>query len=423
MRNRWIITGLLVAAGLLTGPVGSARAEPTAWDVSGNEEFPVWAPIGTYQHDGSGWYTGCEFVIMHTQRIVGDQLIAVRGLVLTTGTPSFPGGGSPLTPGITGFAPGTFLGSGEEALRSGDLGRSTWQPGYRATFGYRMENGWSFYVSWLHLFEAQYSGGAGPQGPNFQNPGGLGQNTFLFAPVYNFSTAFVGQNPFPNPPFFVNPTSGIWNGASDMTIKFTQRFDNWDLAGRFPVFETENARTYALAGGRFSWLWERFEWRTSKPTLITDGVSFQFQESPDSAARYENTLSQRMYGPMIGTGHEVILYSGHAGAFAANFECTGSLLVDIAKKRAKYEREDQATEAKRGQVDNCIVPNVDLSFNLSWMPVDGLTFRAGVNLFSYFNTFSMQDPVSFNVGGIDPPYTKVFYRYVGGCNMGVAYTW
>jgi len=300
MRNRWIITGLLVAAGLLTGPVGSARAEPTAWDVSGNEEFPVWAPIGTYQHDGSGWYTGCEFMIMHTQRIVGDQLIAVRGLVLTTGTPSFPGGASPLTPAITGFPPGTFLGSGEEALRSGDLGRSTWQPGYRVTLGYRMENGWNFSVSYLHLFEAKYSGAAGVQGPNFSNPGGLGQNTFLFAPVYNYSPFFVGQNPFPPIPFFVNPTSGIWNGASDMTILFTQRFDNWDLAGRFPVFETENARTYAIAGGRFSWLWERFEWRTSKPTLITDGVSFQFQESPDSAARYINTLSQRMYGPMVG---------------------------------------------------------------------------------------------------------------------------
>ena len=57
MRNRWIITGLLVAAGLLTG-ARPAAAQPTAWDVSGNDCVPVWAPIGTYQHDGSGWYTG-----------------------------------------------------------------------------------------------------------------------------------------------------------------------------------------------------------------------------------------------------------------------------------------------------------------------------------------------------------------------------
>ena len=97
--------------------------------------------------------------------------------------------------------------------------------------------------------------------------------------------------------------------------------------------------------------------------------------------------------------------------------------MDIAKKRAKYIREDEATQAKRAETDNCIVPNVDLSFNLTWQPVDGLTFQAGMNLFSYFNTFSMQDPVSFNVGNIDPPYTKQFYRYVAGCNFGVAYTW
>jgi hypothetical protein len=422
MRNRWIIMGLL-AAGLLTGSASSARAQASGWDVSGNEEIPIWAPIGTYQHDGSGFYTGVEFMLMHTPRMVGNQLIAIRGFDLTTGTPQFPGGASPLTPGIEGFAPGTFLGSGQEALRSGDLGRSTWMPGSRLTFGYRMENGWNFYVSWLHLLQAQYSGGAGQVGPSFLNPGGSGQDLFLFAPVYNFSAEFVGRNPFPPIPFFVNPTDGIWNGATDMTIKYTQRFDNWDLAGRFPVFETENARTYAIAGGRFSWFWERFEWRTVKPELVTNGIDFQFQETPDSAARYENTLSQRMYGPMVGTGHDVILYSGAAGAFGASFECTGSLLVDIAKKRAKYEREDQVTEAKRGQVDNCIVPNVNLEFNLTWQPFDGLVFRAGMNWYSYFNTYSMQDPVSFNVGAIDPPYTKAFYRYVGGCNFGMAYTW
>jgi Legionella pneumophila major outer membrane protein precursor len=422
MRNRWIITGLLAAAGLLSG-VRPAAAQPTAWDQSGTEELPSWGPWGTYQHDGSGWYTGVEFMMMHTRREVGDQLLAVRGVVLTTGTPSFPGGGQPLTPGITGFAPGTFLGSGEEALRSGQLGRSTWQPGTRLTFGYRMENGWNFSVSYLHLMSANYTAGAGMQGPNFQNPGGLGQNTFLFAPVYNFGNQWVGQNPFPPIPFFVNPTNGIWNGATDMTIKFSQRFDNWDLAGRFPVFETENSRTYAIAGGRFSWFWERFEWRTVKPSLVTDGVSFQFNESPDSAARYSNVLSQRMYGPMIGSGHDVMLFSGHSGSFGASFECTGSILVDITKKRAKYEREDEVTQVKRAQNDNCIVPNLDLSFNLTWQPMDGLTFKTGVNLFNYFNTFSMQDPVGFNMGALDPPYTKLFYRYVAGCNFGLAYTW
>ena len=422
MRNRRIIMGLLVAAGLLTA-ARPASAQPTAWDVSGNDCTPVWAPIGTYQHDGSGWYTGCEFIIMNQKRIVGDQLLAVRGILLTTGTPDFPGGASPLTPGITGFAPGTFLGTGFEALRSDQLGRTTWTPGWRLTFGYRLDNGWNFSISWLHLMSAKYTGGAGLQGPDFTGPGGLGQNTFLFSPVYNFNHYYVGQNPFPNPPFFVNPTSGIWNGASDMSIQFTQRFDNWDLAGRFPVYETENSRSYAIAGGRFSWIWEQFEWRTVKPQLITDGVSFQFLETPDSAARYTNTISQRMYGPMIGTGHEVMLYSGMAGAFGAQFECTGALLVDIAKFRAKYQREDEVIQTKRSRVDNAIVPNVNLSLNLTWQPVDGLTFKAGYNFFNYFNTYYMKDPVAFNLGALDPPYDSKLWRHIRGCNFGLAYTW
>src|SRR5438067_11466652 len=52
MRNRWIITGLLVAAGLLAGPAALARAEPTGWDVSADGDLAVWAPVGTDQHDG-----------------------------------------------------------------------------------------------------------------------------------------------------------------------------------------------------------------------------------------------------------------------------------------------------------------------------------------------------------------------------------
>jgi len=422
MRNRWIITGLLVAAGLLTG-AGPAAAQPTAWDQSGNEENPVPLPIGTYQHDGSGWYTATEFIILNMKREVGPQLIAIRGFSLTTGTPQFPGGASPLTPGIEGFPPGTFLGSREEALRSDQLGRTSWNPGTRLTLGYRLDNGWNFSVSWLHTFGVKYSGQAGLQGPNFAGPGGSGENTFLFAPVYNFDYLWVGQNPFPPNPFFVNPTSGIWNAATSMTIAFTQRFDNWDLAGRFPVFETENSRSYAIAGGRFSWLWERFQWRTVKPSQTTDGISFQFVETPDSAATYSNLISQRMYGPMVGSGHEVNLYSGTGGAFGAQFECTGALLVDIAKFRAKYEREDKVTQAKRARSDVAIVPNIDLSFNLTWQPIDGLQFRAGYNLFNYFNTYYMKDPVAFNMGALDPPYDSKFWRPIRGWNFGVGYTW
>jgi hypothetical protein len=417
MRNRWIITGLLVATGLLTGPAADhARAQPTAWDVSGNSEFPVWAPIGTYQHDGSGWYTGVEFVIMNQPRAIGHQRVAVRGVVDTAGF-------------LTG-TPGTFLGSGVEALNTNQFGRTGWSPGQRLTFGYRMENGWSFSISWLHLYDTKYSGGAGQQSPDFTNPGFNLENTVLFAPVFNFAPEFVGpeaRNTNSIGEIVFGDLLGIWNGAHDMSMLFSQRFDNWDVTGRFPVFETENSRSYAMAGGRFSWFWERFQWRTVALGLQVEGIDEGdppiMVSQPDWAARYMNTLSQRMYGPFIGSGHEVMLYSGHGGAVGFGVECTGAILVNIIKERAKYIREDEATQAKRSWTENKITPNVNIEFNLTWQPVDGLTFKAGWSALNYFNTLYMESPIGFNYGAMDPAYEKRFWRCVHGCNFGVGYVW
>jgi hypothetical protein len=404
MRNRWIMAALVATAGLLASPAAErAHAQATGWDMSGNEESPLWAPVGTYQHDGSGIYTGIELVYLSQQRTLGNQTIAWRGFAQ-----NFLGG---------------WVGSREVALSSEELGRTTWGAGYRATLGYRMENGWNFSISWLHLFDVKYTGGAGPIGPNIFNPGELGANMFISSPVYNFSQDFAGHNPFPNPPFTVNITAGIWNAATDMTLVFTQRFDNWDLAGRFPVFETENARSYAIAGGRFSWIWERFQWRTVKPEVVFDGTNFVFDHSPESAARYLNTLSQRMYGPMVGVGHEVMLYSGQAGAFGIGTELTGALLLNIGKERAKYIREDESTQVKRAWWEQTLTPNINAQVNLTWQPFDGVQFRVGYNFLNYFNTKYMQEPVSFNAGALDPAYGTKFWRLIHGTNFGVAFTY
>ena len=416
MRKRWIIAGLLAVLGLLTVPAPpQAHAQPTGWDQSGNESVPVWAPIGSYQHDGSGPYLGIEFLLMRTPRTLGNQPIAYRGVLANFGSPGV--GGAPQ------IEPGEFIGSRAVALDTEALGRTSWGPGYRITFGYRLENGWNFSLAWLHLFDVKSSGGAGPIGENFFNPGNFSANTFLTAPVYNFSTDFIGRNPFPNPPFTGNPTAGIWNAASDMTILFTQRYDNWDATGKFPVFETEDARTYAIAGGRFSWIWERFQWRTSKPELALDpnGV-FGFQPNGDSAARYLNTLSQRMYGPMVGVGHEVMLYSGVAGAFGFGTEVTGAALINIVKERAKYIREDEATQAKRAWSQMTLVPNLNIAMNLNWQPFNGMHVRVGYNFHNYFNTYYMKEPVSFNVGAIDPAYEIRLWRMIQGVNAGVSFT-
>lgn len=415
MRNRWIIAGVLAAAGFFAGPVSQrACAQGPGWDVSGNEEFPLWAPVGAYQHDGSGIYAGVEGVYLSMKRALGDQDIAFRGI-----TVNFGGAGGA---GLPNFESGAFVGSGNVALRSDDLGRTSWGAGLRFTLGYRLENGWNFSVSWLHLFDIKYSGGAGMLAPNLNDTGDFGANTFISSPVYNFSMDFVGRNPFPNPPWGANPTIGIWNGATDMSILFTQRYDNWDIAGRFPVFETENARTYAIAGGRHSWIWERFQWRTVKPELVVSGTEFAFQPAADSTARWVNTLSQRMYGPMVGFGHEVMLYSGAAGAFGLGTEVTGAALLNIVKERAKYIREDETTQVKRAWWEQVLVPNVNLALNLTWQPVNGVSFRVGYNMFNYFNTKYMEEPVSFNAGAIDPAYGVKIWRVIHGTNFGVSFT-
>jgi hypothetical protein len=417
MRNRWIKTGLLVAAGLLTGPAADrAHAQPTAWDVSGNEHPPVWAPIGTYQHDGSGWYTGVEFVILNQTRAIGHQRVAIRGFVDSAG--------------FLSGTPGTFIGSGEEALNTNQFGRTGWSPGQRLTLGYRFENGWNFSISWLHLFDTKYSAAAGQQGPNFNNPGIGLENTVLFSPVFNFSPEFMGpvaRNTNNIGEIVFGNQLGIWNGAHDMTILLTQRFDNWDVTGRFPVFETENARSYAIAGGRFSWIWERFQWRTVALGLQVEGIDEGeppvLMNSPEWTARYLNTLSQRMYGPFFGSGHEVMLYSGHGGSVGFGVECTGAILVNIIKERAKYIREDEATQTKRAWTQNKITPNANIEANLTWQPFDGLMFRAGVSAYNYFNTLYMEHPIGFNAGAIDPAYEKKFWRCLYGCHFGVGYTW
>ncbi len=409
MRNRWIFTGLLTALGLFTG-TNPARAEP--WDLSGQTLPTTPLPTGPYQHDGSGIYTAFEFVLLKQDRSIGAQAVAQRGLVDSAGL-------------LSGTA-GAALGSFETALSTEKLGRTSWSPGSRLTIGYRLENGWNFSASWLHLFDTKYSGGASTQGPNFQNPGQNLQNTFLFAPVFNFSPEFTGpvaRTTDANGNIVFGALNGIWNGASDMTILFSQRFDNWDLLGRFPVYESENARSYAIAGARFSWFWERFQWRSVALGINVDqivlGAAPSLVASPDWAARYVNTLSQRMYGPTIGTGHEVWLGNG----FSLGVECTGAVLLDIAKQRAKYIREDQATQAKRSWVDYHIVPNVNGQINLTWQPIDGVTLRVGYNAMSYFNTIYMKQPIGFNVGAIDPSYVTKPYRLLHGSNVGLGFVW
>ena len=77
------------------------------------------------------------------------------------------------------------------------------------------------------------------------------EDTFLFSPVFNYPTTYAG------PAFKItngNPFAmyGIWNGATEMQISFTQQNTQIDMTYRIPVYENECWRTYGLAGPRYS---------------------------------------------------------------------------------------------------------------------------------------------------------------------------
>ena len=206
-------------------------------------------------------------------------------------------------------------------------------------------------------------------------------------------------------------TVGLWNAADIMTISFKQRYDQVDFTGRVPVYESEYARSYAMIGGKFSWFFDKFEWRTVDEDILG-------QESPIWTADYSNILSQRMYGPVIGCGQEVYLGEG----LALSADLTGSLLFNVIKQRAKYERADGAISAKRSNLDYSLVPNGNAHFNLWWYPIEGVQLTAGYNAMMFFNTWGIDQAIGFDLGAIDPVYNRHQFRILHGFNLGLTFS-
>ena len=384
----------------------SANRVFAQWDVSGNPSVNAPLPFGPSRPDTGGVYGYAEFLFMHTDHTVGHQVVATRGFVDSDGS-------------LTGLA-GQFVGSNAVALSTDMFGRSSFTPGFRVGLGYRLEDGTAISVNYAHLAGVKYSANAGPVPPNF-NPGNDLSDSFLFQPVYNFSPQFSGP---PNKVGLLDTITnvvqprgssgspfGIWNGATTVDETFLQRFDNWDIMARMPVLETDYSRSYALAGGRFAWIWERYGMRTV--SLTNTGIS-----GPQDAAVYTNIMSQRMYGPFVGTGNEIYLGS----SFALSVDITAAALLNIIKERTKYELGDNSTESKRGRLEYTIVPNVNGSINLWWYPLEGVQIRAGYDLWSFFNTMYMQQPVGFNAGAIDAVYKHYPVRIYHGVNVGVGFS-
>jgi len=410
MRQRLYGGSLLAVATLLAGTAGRATAQgtpqgPTDYAVPGLAAENV--PIPTGNPGTHGVYTFGEFMILTQSWTMGKQVVAYRGLVDSRGV-------------LTG-QPGTYIGSGAAALNTSEFPRRSWQPGYDIGIGYKTDDGISVYGSYTHLAERNYHAGATLVSPFFRGRPDL-SDTFLVSGVYNFPPQYAGPavktpldafviNDQQNPNLNTNQGGnfyGIWNGASVMDIQFNQWFTQAEIGARVPLFQTEYSRVYGMAGGRFDWFMERFKWRT---------VSFDINgnQSPAWAADYNNTLSQRMYGPFVGCGHEVYL----GKRFSLSLDTTAALLVNLIKERAKYELGDETIQNKLSRDELGIVPSATAHLNLWWYPIEGVQARVGYNVWTFFNTKNMYEPIGFNYSAIDPVYNTQYFRIVHGLNVGL----
>lgn len=398
-------TALLTAALLAVSP-SAARAQDglvgfEGFGGGGEGTYPApiqpseQIPLPTGDPGTHGFYTFFEFMYLTSYRHLGDQVVAYRGLLDTTGA--------------TTTIPGIYIGSGQPALNTNQFPRQSYMPGFNIGLGYKLDDGTSIYGSYIYLMDRNYHVGATSATPFARSARDL-SDTFLVSGVFNFPPQFAGPaiSTRPEQQQGGNIFYGIWNGASVMDIQFNQRFAQGEIGVRIPMFQTEYSRIYGLAGGRFDWIFERFQWRTVEYDIAGNGAPFW-------NARYNNTLSQRMYGPYIGCGHE--MYIGNR--FSVSTDITAAGLLNIVKERTKYKLEDNTIQNKHSRDDYTIVPSVSANIQFWWYPVQGVQMRAGYNAWTFFNTRRMEEPIDFNYGAVDPAYETQVFRIVHGINVGI----
>src|SRR5271156_673636 len=153
------------------------------------------------RRETGGFFAAAEFIFYHQTNPVGNQTIAVRGLVDADGSILAALGGAAALPAlqvrpiqevITGAGlVGNFIGSGQDALNSNSAGGETYSPGYRVTLGYRFAEGYEIEGNYAWTTNTKVTGGATLAAPGFQL-GPLLANSFLFSPVYNFPPLYAG---------------------------------------------------------------------------------------------------------------------------------------------------------------------------------------------------------------------------------------
>jgi hypothetical protein len=358
-------------------------------------------PLGHPRMENGGFFVAGEFLYMTQNIPLTHQHVAFRGFMDIDGS-------------ITG-RPNTFLGSANSALDVRQLhrGSPTYVPGFNFVAGWRFEDGLVLSGSWMHLITARYSVSAGLLQRNLLI-GPNGADTFMFSPVYNFPVDFAGEAKnvsVGNP----GATFGIWNAASINQEIFVQRFDQFDLIARVPVWQTECYRTYGLVGPRYAHLWQRFQWRS-----VSENTSGQ-ADSADQAI-YSNIVSNNLYGAIIGSGNDWWLGASHFGGFSATLDGQIGLYWDFVKERAKYELGNRAYAAQHPRNVNELVPGFQVVAALWYYPWEAVQIKLGYDVLGFFNTISSPKPIDFNFGSISPRFKSGTFNFINGLTFGVGLT-
>ncbi len=408
----WQAGVLAALAALLPGEAfgqsPGAFGEGTATGVSVGPDYAPPAnanlPLPLYSTNPAlgGLFLDAGFVYYQQTNPLKDQLIAVRGFIDVDGS-------------VAGQGAGAFIGPRNNALDVNQLtGPSTYQPGFHAGIGYRFTDGSALSVDYTYVSQVMYRADATLAPPLLQ-VGANQAGSFLTSFVFNFPAEMAG------PPFKVNQGNpealfGIWNGASAMTLSFSQLYWQLEATYRIPIYETECYRLSGLIGPRYVRIEDKFQWRTTDIGSFNQNPAQTFS-LPEWAALYTNDVSNNMYGVHAGVTQEY--YLGHG--FAAMLTTQAAAFIDVVREQAKYEtaQKDAAPQNKRSIRQYTLVPEVQVTPAIQWYPWEGIQCRLGYDLFAFFNTVSSPRPVDFNYSALDPNYERTF-RFFDGFTASVA---
>lgn len=365
IRGAWLLVAVLALVPGMVQAQGSAGYAPPPWS------SPV--PLGSTRPENGGLYLDAIFNAYLISNPLKNQTIARSGFRLFDESLGLPAG--------------TFIGPGDERLNvQQNRDDMRWQPGWSMGIGWKFSDGSALSLNWLYVSDFNYSAGAtlAPEG-GFTGPAMT--RTYLTYDVFNLPLEYSGP---PNKIQAGSPFAlfGLWNGASIMTTEFTQRFQQWEITYRWPVYETEDTRLSGLVGPRFAWLWQKFLWRTVNFDANGGGGG------PLDTGIYTNIASNRMYGVHCGTQWESYIGNG----FACISECQAALLLNSVKQRAKYETGDKyggTPASKYARRQFSLVPELQASIGLSWHPwfAENVEIMGLYQGMIFFNTLQSGRPV------------------------------